>query len=84
MGADSGGFMQEKSKSDASQPFVDQGHMLHDLFPPREYAIKVPAALVLLGVTIGTSFLGLVLVRGASNAKARAAAKSAADAKKQK
>jgi len=44
-------------------PFVDVGHAAHDFFPPREYAIKLPAYLLLLGVTVVGTFTSLVMIR---------------------
>ncbi|KAF3484159.1 hypothetical protein FQN49_002596 [Arthroderma sp. PD_2] len=61
-------------------PFVDQGHPLHDLFPPRVWAIRIPVILTLLGSTVVGTFLGLVMIR--SNRKKAAKAKAAALKKK--
>lgn len=47
-------------------PFVDSGHPLHDLFPPSEYAIKIPTMILLIGVSVVTGFTGLVMVRDAT------------------
>ncbi|EFR02995.1 hypothetical protein MGYG_05995 [Nannizzia gypsea CBS 118893] len=61
-------------------PFVDQGHPLHDLFPPRVWAIRIPVILTILGSTVVGTFLGLVMIR--SNRKKAAKAKAAALKKK--
>lgn len=61
------------------QPFVDDGHPLHDFFPPRVWAIRIPVILVLLGSAIVGTFLGLVMIR--SNRKKAAKAKAAAKKK---
>lgn len=60
----------------AQQPFVDQGHPLHDLFPPRVWAIRIPVILTLLGSAVVGSFLGIVMISGSRKkaAKAKAAA----------
>ncbi|KAK2740996.1 hypothetical protein FQN55_008551 [Onygenales sp. PD_40] len=61
-------------------PFVDPGHPLHDLFPPRVWAIRIPVILTLLGSAVVGSFLGVVMIR--SNRKKAAKAKAAAAKKK--
>jgi dolichyl-phosphate mannosyltransferase polypeptide 2 regulatory subunit len=67
---------ERKSYIHASQPFVDPGHPLHDIFPPRVWAIRIPVILTLLGSAVVGSFLGIVMVRSSRKkaAKARAAA----------
>jgi len=62
------------------QPFVDPGHPLHDLFPPRVWAIRIPVILILLGSAVVGSFLSVVMIR--SNRKKAAKAKAAAGKKK--
>ncbi|EED17099.1 dolichol phosphate-mannose biosynthesis regulatory protein Dpm2, putative [Talaromyces stipitatus ATCC 10500] len=61
-------------------PFVDQGHPLHDLFPSRVWAIRIPVILTLLGSTVVGSFLGIMMIR--SSRKKAAKAKAAASKKK--
>ncbi|MCJ1446251.1 MAG: hypothetical protein MMC23_006756 [Stictis urceolatum] len=61
-------------------PFVDNGHPLHDLFPPRVWAIRIPVILILLGSAVVGSFLSVVMIR--SNKKKAAKAKAAASKKK--
>jgi dolichol phosphate-mannose biosynthesis regulatory protein len=63
-----------------SQPFVDLGHPLHDLFPPRVWAIRIPVIIILLGSAVVGSFLSVVMIK--SNRKKAAKAKAAAQAKK--
>ncbi|KAI5284046.1 hypothetical protein KEM52_003126 [Ascosphaera acerosa] len=55
-------------------PFVDDGHPLHSLFPPRVWAIRIPVILLLLGSAVVGSFLGMVMIK--SNRK-KAAKKAA-------
>ena len=62
------------------QPFVDDGHPLHSLFPPRVWAIRIPVILILLGSAAVGSFLSMVMIR--SNRKKAAKAKAAAASKK--
>ncbi|EGC46179.1 dolichyl-phosphate mannosyltransferase polypeptide 2 [Histoplasma capsulatum var. duboisii H88] len=63
----------------AVMPFVDDGHPLHDLFPPRVWAIRIPVILTLLGSAVVGSFLGVVMIR--SNRKKAAKAKAASKKK---
>ena len=63
-----------------SQPFVDQGHPLHDLFPPRVWAIRIPVILILLGSAVVGSFLSVVMIR--SNRKKAAKARAVEAGKK--
>ncbi|KAI9831051.1 MAG: hypothetical protein M1838_005752 [Thelocarpon superellum] len=61
-------------------PFVDPGHPLHDLFPPRAWAIRIPVILILLGSAVVGSFLSVVMIRSNQRrvAKAKAAGKKKA------
>ncbi|ORY79950.1 dolichol phosphate-mannose biosynthesis regulatory protein Dpm2 [Protomyces lactucae-debilis] len=52
-------------------PFVDQGHPLHELFPAREWAIRIPVILLILGGTLVGSFLGMVMVRSSQKKAAK-------------
>lgn len=61
------------------QPFVDPGHPLHDLFPPRVWAIRIPVILTLLGSAVVGTFIGIVMIN--SNKKKAAKAKAAAKKK---
>ncbi|KAI4147488.1 MAG: hypothetical protein LQ340_005531 [Diploschistes diacapsis] len=61
-------------------PFVDPGHPLHDLFPPRVWAIRIPVILLLLGSAVVGSFLSVVMIK--SNRKKAAKAKAIAAGKK--
>ncbi|KAL8824588.1 MAG: hypothetical protein Q9191_004953 [Dirinaria sp. TL-2023a] len=62
-------------------PFVDNGHPLHDFFPPRVWAIRIPVILILLGSAVVGSFLSVVMIR--SNRK-KAAKRQATQAGKKK
>jgi len=62
------------------QPFVDEDHSLHSLFPPRVWAIRIPVILILLASTVVGSFLGVVMIR--SNQKKAFKARAAAGKKK--
>lgn len=61
------------------QPFVDDGHPLHSLFPPREWAIRIPVILILMGTAVVGSFLSFVMIR--SNRKKALKAKQQQKAK---
>ncbi|KAL9134537.1 MAG: hypothetical protein Q9175_004280 [Cornicularia normoerica] len=61
-------------------PFVDQGHPLHDFFPPRVWAIRIPVILILLASAVVGSFLSVVMIR--SNRKKAAKARAAEAGKK--
>jgi dolichyl-phosphate mannosyltransferase polypeptide 2 regulatory subunit len=56
------------------QPFVDEDHPLHALFPPRVWAIRIPVILILLGSAVVGSFLSVVMIR--SNRKKALKAKA--------
>jgi dolichyl-phosphate mannosyltransferase polypeptide 2 regulatory subunit len=58
-----------------TQPFVDEEHPLHSLFPPRVWAIRIPVILILLGSAVVGSFLSVVMIR--SNRKKALKAKQA-------
>ncbi|KAK9363636.1 dolichol phosphate-mannose biosynthesis regulatory [Lipomyces starkeyi] len=44
-------------------PFVDTTHPIQNIFPPREWAIRIPVMILLLAAGIIGSFLGIVMVR---------------------
>ncbi|KAK9324533.1 dolichol phosphate-mannose biosynthesis regulatory [Lipomyces orientalis] len=46
-------------------PFVDTTHPVQNLFPAREWAIRIPVMILLLAAGIIGSFLGIVMVRSA-------------------
>ena len=46
-----------------SQPFVDEDHVLHSLFLPRVWAIRIPVILIVLFTTVVGSFLSVVMIR---------------------
>ncbi|KAI9886741.1 MAG: hypothetical protein M1823_001450 [Watsoniomyces obsoletus] len=59
-------------------PFVDPGHPLHDLFPPRVWAIRIPVILILLGGAVVGSFLSVVMIRSNRKRALKAAGKKKA------
>ncbi|CAG8679546.1 18192_t:CDS:2, partial [Acaulospora morrowiae] len=50
-------------------PFVDDGHPLHEYFPDRSYAIKIPVVILLVGLTVVFTFLSLVMIKSNSSKK---------------
>ncbi|KAK1781717.1 dolichol phosphate-mannose biosynthesis regulatory [Copromyces sp. CBS 386.78] len=60
-------------------PFVDSDHPLQNVFPPREWAIRIPVVLIILGATVIGTFLSMVMIK--SNRKKAAKAKAAAKKK---
>ncbi|KAF9698704.1 hypothetical protein EKO04_002867 [Ascochyta lentis] len=44
-------------------PFVDEDHVLHSLFLPRVWAIRIPVILIVLFTTVVGSFLSVVMIR---------------------
>ena len=66
------------ANKEPAQPFVDDDHILHTLFPPRVWAIRIPVLLVLLASTVVGSFIGMVMVRSNRKKAAKAAGKKKA------
>jgi dolichyl-phosphate mannosyltransferase polypeptide 2 regulatory subunit len=52
-----------ESLSNNIQPFVDEDHPLHSLFPPRVWAIRIPVIHIILFTTVVGSFLSVVMIR---------------------
>jgi len=44
-------------------PFIDKGHFIHDYFLPQEYAISIPLALLMVGLSGIFTFLSLVMIK---------------------
>jgi hypothetical protein len=45
------------------QPFVDEDHFVQTLFPDWTYAIKLPAVLFVVLVTLIVTFISLVMIK---------------------
>lgn len=45
------------------QPFFDPSSQLHDFFPPREWAIRLPAFILVIGLSAIGTFVGSTIVR---------------------
>ncbi|KAM0750473.1 hypothetical protein T439DRAFT_326441 [Meredithblackwellia eburnea MCA 4105] len=57
-------------------PFLPPSSPLHSLFPAREWAVRIPAILMLSGLTAIGAFVGLIMVKSARK-KAKVKAKAA-------
>lgn len=57
-------------------PFLDDDSVLQSFFLPREYAIKLPLLLLLLGFLAVGSFIGKVLVNNAQKEKLKKSKKA--------
>ncbi|CDS12400.1 hypothetical protein LRAMOSA04594 [Lichtheimia ramosa] len=44
-------------------PFVDEDHPLQNYFPPWEYAIRIPLVILIVGLTVIFTFLGLAMAK---------------------
>ncbi|KAF8238644.1 hypothetical protein L208DRAFT_249022 [Tricholoma matsutake] len=44
-------------------PFFDPSSQLHDFFPPREWAIRLPAFILVIGLSAIGTFVGSTIVR---------------------
>jgi dolichol phosphate-mannose biosynthesis regulatory protein len=59
------------------QPLLPVDSPLHAKFPPREWAVRLPAAILLVGLTAIGGLLGMVMMKQAQKDKAKRAMKSA-------
>ncbi|KAK4057431.1 Dolichol phosphate-mannose biosynthesis regulatory protein [Microbotryomycetes sp. JL221] len=44
-------------------PFLPPDSPLHELFPSREWAVRIPALLLLAGLTSMGAFVGLIMIK---------------------
>ncbi|KAI5804447.1 dolichol phosphate-mannose biosynthesis regulatory protein [Geopyxis carbonaria] len=63
-------------------PFVVETHPLHDLFPPRVWAIRIPVILILVGMAVVGSFLSMVMIKSGQKKRAKMAAAAQGGKKK--
>ena len=59
------------------QPLLPIDHPLHSSFPPREWAVRLPAGILLVGLTGIGAFFGMTMLKEAQKQKAKRALKSA-------
>lgn len=53
------------------QPFLAADHWVQPLFPlPHRYGVMLPAALVIIGLSIGATLFGVVMLRSKPKPKA--------------
>jgi dolichyl-phosphate mannosyltransferase polypeptide 2 regulatory subunit len=46
-----------------SQPFFDASSPIHDYFPAREWAIRLPAFVLVVGLAIIGNFIGFTIIK---------------------
>ena len=51
------------------QPFLEEGNPILQYFLPKEYAISIPATLLVVGLTVVGIFIGVTLSKFANNRK---------------
>ncbi|KAG5368567.1 Dolichol phosphate-mannose biosynthesis regulatory protein [Yarrowia sp. C11] len=56
-------------------PFVDESHFLHQFFPPRVWAIRIPVILLVIAFGIVGTFVSSVMIKQAEKEKKKLAAK---------
>ncbi|KAH9076802.1 dolichyl-phosphate mannosyltransferase polypeptide 2, regulatory subunit [Aphanomyces euteiches] len=44
-------------------PFVDKDHAVQSFFPERYYAMAIPSVLLVVFLTVCSTFIGLVMIR---------------------
>lgn len=44
-------------------PFIDGGHVIQNLFPPREWALSLPITIGVFGMSAVGTFFGLVMIK---------------------
>jgi len=44
-------------------PFLDKTNSVHDLFPPREWAVRLPAGIFVVGLAAVGSFVGSTIIK---------------------
>ncbi|AWU76343.1 uncharacterized protein C5L36_0C02840 [Pichia kudriavzevii] len=52
-------------------PFLAEDNILQNFFLPRYYAIALPVIALILGVTLVTTFIGMVIVKSAQKKKGK-------------
>lgn len=56
-------------------PFIDESHPVTLLFPPREWIIRIPALLLISGLAVVGTFIGIVVIKGERKRQAKQAQK---------
>jgi dolichyl-phosphate mannosyltransferase polypeptide 2 regulatory subunit len=60
-----------------SKPLFPAGSFIHDFFPARVWAIRLPAIVLILGLGVVGSFVGLVMQKEAAKKREKEARKGA-------
>jgi dolichyl-phosphate mannosyltransferase polypeptide 2 regulatory subunit len=60
-----------------SQPFLSSDSPLQPLFPPREWAVRLPAIVLVLGCACVSAFFGNVMLQESRKRKAKMQGKAA-------
>eukprot|EP01040_Poterioochromonas_malhamensis_P004008 gene4008-4287_t len=50
-------------------PFIEKKNVIYNYFLPQEYAIAIPAILLVTGIVVIGSFIGYVLIKESSKKK---------------
>lgn len=58
-------------------PFIDEDSIIQQFFLPREWAVRLPAALLAIGASAVAVFIGSVMVKSANKEKAKLAKRKA-------
>jgi dolichyl-phosphate mannosyltransferase polypeptide 2 regulatory subunit len=45
------------------KPFFDSSSQIHNYFPPREWAVRLPALILVLGLTVIGIFVGRTITK---------------------
>jgi dolichyl-phosphate mannosyltransferase polypeptide 2 regulatory subunit len=53
------------------QPFVAADHSIHSLFPAKEFAIAIPASLLVLFLIAVGFFIGFTLIKESKSSKSK-------------
>ncbi|KAF9510795.1 hypothetical protein BS47DRAFT_1246773, partial [Hydnum rufescens UP504] len=52
-------------------PFFPPTHSIHDYFPEREWAVRIPALILVVGLAAVGSFVGSVLIKEGRKRRAK-------------
>ncbi|KAF8334323.1 uncharacterized protein EI90DRAFT_2970777 [Cantharellus anzutake] len=58
-------------------PFFPPEHPIHNHFPPREWAVRIPAFLLVVGLSAVGAFIGSVLIKEGRKRREKNAVKQA-------
>ncbi|KAJ6630828.1 dolichol phosphate-mannose biosynthesis regulatory [Mycena sp. CBHHK59/15] len=56
-------FLSDPSLTSFSQPFFDSSSEIHNFFPAREWAVRLPAFILVVGVSAIGAFVGSTIIR---------------------